>query len=268
MADLRINELPPAPGALDPSDQILCSSANGDVGVSYRRPASELAAFFEPPDVPGGSGLGDGVWELHQTWNHSVDGNAFTSLNFTNLGGASDIRIVILGVTKTAAAEFTLEMSQDNGATWFTTSGDYVSFSTAAASNRANIPIAGGSATAARTNATMIEGLESYPSVNTPALNTGQPSAMFVANANPVNAVRLLFGAGALNGGVVRVFKRRRPRYRLPVYTVAELDALSALDGDTVLVSDADTPVRGDIVTGGGSVRCQVNYDGTNWRVN
>jgi len=49
---------------------------------------------------------------------------------------------------------------------------------------------------------------------------------------------------------------------------VADLpSAVTEGDGARALVTDADTPVLGDVVVGGGAIRVGVISDGTDWRV-
>lgn len=267
MADPKINTLPPAPGAIDPADEIIITGVDaGSAGYSYRRPISELAALFEPPLPPGGSGLGTGGWELHDSWVQSIDGNAAAPLDFTGLAGVSDLKIVVLGVTKSVSAGLDMLVSQDNGSTFFNTSGNYISFSTGAASNQSSFFLPGGATTAVRSGAVHLVGCESYPMLHTPSLNHGQPGSMFVANASPIDAIRIIFGAGALTAGAIHVFKRRLPRYRVPSYTLSAANALTGLvDGDVVIITDASSPVKGVAVTGGGSTKVMAFRDGSNW---
>lgn len=265
MSDLRINELPPAPGAIDATDEVVCTSANGTVGQTYRRPVDELADLFTPATPPGGSGLGTGGWELHQSWTQSVDGNLTGPWNILNLANCSDVRILGVGIVRSSSVAFTVEFSQDNGSTWLTTSTDYATFSTGAPSNSVGLPIHP-AATAARTFSTKIEGLEAYPAIYTPNSSQGQPLGMFVLNGNPVNAMRLQFGAASLTAGHLKVYKKRLPRYRIPEYTLAAANALVGLqDGDTVIITDASSPVKGSVVTDGGSTRTIAFRDGSDW---
>lgn len=161
-------------------------------------------------NIPGGGGGGGGNgWEEVFTWSFSTDGTLATPVTIPNLADYEDLRIVFIATTKSASQAFTLQMSQDNGSTFFTSTGDYVAFSTGTVTTRSDLTLPGGATTNARTNATEITGLKKYPSVITPALNTGQPSQMFVANGNPVNAIRILAGGASLTGGELHVFARK-----------------------------------------------------------
>ena len=253
MADLRIDQLPPAPGSIDPADYVPVSSVNGTLGVTYRRPMSEVEALFAPPTPPGGSGLGNGGWELHQSWTQSIDGNLTGPWNILGLAGVSDLRILGIGITRSSSVAFALELSADNGSTFFTTSGDYITFSTAAASNATGLPLHP-AATAIRSFASELTGMEGYPAMTSPNASQGQPSSMFIQNGSPLNAARLTFGAASLTTGHLKVFKRRLPRYRLPTYTLAAANALTGIqDGEAVIITDATSPVKGTAITGGGS---------------
>lgn len=266
MVDQKINTLPPAPGDIDPTDEIIITGNDaGSPGYSYRRPISELAALFEPPLPPGGSGLGSGGWELHGSWVQSVNGNATGSLDFTGLAGVSDIKVVILGVTKSSAAGIDLLVSQDNGATFFNTSGNYISFTTGAPTNQASFFLPGGSTTASRSGAAILFGCESHPALATP-VNSGGVTMLFAANSSPIDAIRIIFGAGSLTAGSILVFKRRLPRYRVPSYTLAAANALSGLqDGDVVIITDASSPVKGVAVSGSGSTKTMAFRSGSDW---
>lgn len=58
--------------------------------------------------------------------------------------------------------------------------------------------------------------------------------------------------------------------FNVATNAVAVADLPSAVtegDGARALVTDADTPVLGDVVAGGGAVRVGLISDGTDWRV-
>ncbi len=155
-----------------------------------------------------GSGGGGANWTKTYEWSFAVNGAIASPIAITGLAGLNDVRFVFVGVTKSVAAAFTLLVSQDNGATFFTTSGDYVTFSTGGSTNAASFSFTGGSTTLARTFAAILHGLPGNPSFITSANNTGQPSEMFVANANAVNAIRIVFTGASLNGGRIAVWTR------------------------------------------------------------
>lgn len=51
-------------------------------------------------------------------------------------------------------------------------------------------------------------------------------------------------------------------------YTVANLPSAADMGfGASTIVTDADTPVLGDVVVGGGAVMVRVTSDGADWRV-
>lgn len=62
-------------------------------------------------------------------------------------------------------------------------------------------------------------------------------------------------------------FVRLDAPLQLPTYTVAMLPAAASATGQRAFVSDADTPVVGDPVTGDGADMAPVWSNGTDWVV-
>ncbi len=262
MANEKITDLASAPGAVDPTDEVIITSVNGTLGRSYRRPVSELEILFQGQNV----GLGHGWNEVYH-WDQSIDGDLTAAFDVINLDGCSDAIITMIGITKSGSASMRAYCSVNNGSSFYTTSGDYVSFSNGAPGNQADFNFGGGSTNAARTQGILITNLQGNPLLITPENNTGQPSRMFVASPAPVNALRIgPSGAVNLTAGIIRVFARSS-NFRKQIFVVSALPTVGVGPGDCAIVTDASSPVLGAVVVGGGSTMVGVFYDGTDWRV-
>jgi hypothetical protein len=58
--------------------------------------------------------------------------------------------------------------------------------------------------------------------------------------------------------------------YTRPVYTVATLPPVAQTQGERAWISDSNASpwtFHGQIAVGGGTLRCRVTSDGTNWRL-
>lgn len=137
---------------------------------------------------------------------------AQTSVAFTGLAGATDIRVVIRGMTQSIAGLLGVQVSTDNGATWLTTSGDYIALSGAGAeTNGTNLSVFGGSATAARSGEVTIEGCQlTAPKVSRSNLfSTDSIYLRMIPVASAINAVRVVTtGGGTMSAGTIWVFTR------------------------------------------------------------
>lgn len=183
---------------------LLAAGPDGDVLTTHGASADPT---WETPPAGGG-----GTWALAgagQTatgvWDQTVDGNKAT-VDFTGLSG-SDVMIIARSVTKSVAGVLVLQVSVDNGSTYYSTSGNYILTSTTGAeSNQTHFgQIVPGSSTAARTGSIIIPGfgLSGIPKVSDQIVaNNG--AHFFVASTSPIDAVRVIStGGGTLNGGQI-----------------------------------------------------------------
>jgi hypothetical protein len=160
--------------------------------------------------TPSGSGSG-GAWTLAATWTFSTN---VAAVNFTGLAGATDIQVIVQDITQSVSGAALLQVSTDNGSSYFATSGDYKAL---ANDSGISTNTTGGSfwatvATAARSGVVTIfganvTGLPRY------LLNVGNNSAqqrLFTADtANDIDAVRVIpSGGGNITGGSIYVLKR------------------------------------------------------------
>lgn len=156
-------------------------------------------------DIPGGGG-GGGAWTLVST---TVIASAVSSVDVTGLAGANDIMIAIRGVTSTASASRGIRLSVDNGATYYSTSGDYHNIgSTGAESNVTALSMASGTVATGVTGFTIIHaaGLSGVPKYAAPMF--GNVQGVFDGSTLPVDAVQLVAPFTTLTGGTVYVFTR------------------------------------------------------------
>lgn len=162
------------------------------------------------------SGGGGGAWALLGTgqtatglYDFAVDG-AKATIDFTNLTGYQDLMLWMDGVTKSVSGGFQVQVSVDNGSTWYTTSGDYVQLAaTGVGTNTTSAGFHNTATTAARSQ--VIEG-SLMGVANAPKFFYSEAVGIltrFVASSSAVNALRFTPTAGGnITGGKVWVFAR------------------------------------------------------------
>lgn len=159
-------------------------------------------------------GTGATAWNLVGTgqtatgvWDFAVDG-AKANVDFAGFGSYNELLIIIDAVTGSAGtANRTIHFSTDNGSTFYTTSGNYVSFDTAGVvTNRAAATFLTASASAL----TMTCHLRNTKGAVKSYTSSGQvTNALFRASASDINAIRITsFTADTLNGGKIYLFGR------------------------------------------------------------
>lgn len=155
--------------------------------------------------IPGSSG--GGAWTLFSS---TTIGAAVAQVDVTGLAGATDIIVVLRDIVLSVSGTRNLRVSVDNGATFFSTSGDY-----------SNVPTAGNpaaltgvqfhttSTTAARSGTIRISAANVVATTRIiESLATGVLH-FFEASTADIDAIRILGSAGGnLNSGRVDVFTR------------------------------------------------------------
>jgi hypothetical protein len=118
--------------------------------------------------------------------------------------------VVCSSITKSVSGVTAVRLSIDNGATFFTASGDYQTVATTGiGTNTDGIALHVTNATGARAGLMYLFGINvtsTFKVAN--ALNTGTP-VVFAASSSPINAIRVYPTAGGnLTGGTITVYGR------------------------------------------------------------
>lgn len=158
-----------------------------------------------------GGGSGGSSWELIEV---RVVSGSVASEDFTNLGDYADLMIIARNLTTASATQRTIRVSTDNGATFWSTSGDYVLLNNnGAETNSAGQNFQADNVTAARSGIVIIQG-KGLATVGAPpviyALNFNDTRRLFVADlANQIDAIRVNTNSGNLTGGTIYLLGRR-----------------------------------------------------------
>lgn len=186
---------------LDSSTGSAVSFSAGDKRVALTQPASVVSSVV--------ADVGFGAWRLAASWDFSVSGSTALPLAFTGLGTFEDLLITFNGVTISSSSTLLMRVSTDNGSSWYTTSGNYVRWSTG--NHAAQTSFLLGSALTTFSRAMPLVNCKQQPAVLTTAgNNTGNPSEMFLGSTSPINAIQLLTASGTpnLTAGVIRLLTR------------------------------------------------------------
>lgn len=129
--------------------------------------------------------------------------------DFINLSSYTELLLICSGITKSVSTTLQLRASTDNGATFLSTSGDYVSIPAAGTtSNLTAIIIHGTSATAARSGTMLISG---FNITGTPKVVQAYNNALnnLVTTTTALNAIRVMpTSAATLNAGTIYLLGR------------------------------------------------------------
>ncbi len=159
-------------------------------------------------DIPGGGAPSTVGWELISAVTISSPVNA---INFIDLAAYTDLLIILEEVTKSATANFFLQVSSDNGATYFNAATDYQSIATNGLRGGSTVIqiTAGAGATAARSPWAILYAVDT---TNGPKVcdNSSAVSYEFVGSSAAINAIRLIVqsppGATTMNAGTVKLY--------------------------------------------------------------
>lgn len=142
------------------------------------------------------------------TWTFSTN---VANVDVVGLGSYRDIMVIARGLTASSSGNRSIVVSVDNGSTFYTASGDYVAVSEAGAeANAAALLIHDTASTAARSLTGYIFGINA---TGGPKLGVGPGTGnnrqrLFVASTSPINAIRLIPGAGNITAGSLYVYVR------------------------------------------------------------
>ena len=138
--------------------------------------------------------------------NTSLSGNQFAT--FTGLN-ASQIMVIARAVTASGSVLRVLDLSVDNGSTYFNTNGDYKVVGVGG--TESNTAHAADSGTAAATVQGIIANIELANLSGVPKEITYQGAAnirLFDGSLSPINALRFGVASGTMTGGEVYVLTR------------------------------------------------------------
>lgn len=187
MADKDTLALDPA-GPINGSEQV----AIVQDGESRRLDIGSIAALAEDPEAVFGA-----KWELVHHWQWSTN---VPEVVFPDLGAYQEILVIGRDITITANSFRHFVVSTDNGATWFNTSGDYITVATnGTIANRTDLS---GHATSNAGARTVFEHIVANIH-GVPKLVRGTESNMlFVASLNVINAIKMInINSGNFTGG-------------------------------------------------------------------
>lgn len=170
------------------------------------------------PEWAAASG-GGGSWSLVDqsgapiasgtTWSHSVN---VANVDVVGLGGYTDLLIVARGLVSSTSGNRNILVSTDNGSSFFSSSGDYVSLSDAGVeTNAATMLIHDIATTSARSllGSILGSGVTGGPKIGLGPGSGGNRQRLFVADTDPISALRLVPGGGGnLTAGDLYVFAR------------------------------------------------------------
>lgn len=155
----------------------------------------------------GGGGLG-GVWSRVATWTHSGD---VTEVDFPNLSGYSEILVSVVAVTLSVSGLRQVRVSTDNGSTFLSTSGDYMSTASSGVDTaQAALGVHATSSTTAASGQLVIRGFNVAVANKPFERNTRNDlTTGYIPTASALNAIRIIpSGGGNLTGGTIDVWGR------------------------------------------------------------
>ncbi len=147
--------------------------------------------------------LSDG-WSLIEAWTYASD---VTEKDFVDIG-FDEVMVVARGVTKQTTGTLNLRVSTNNGSSFKTASGDYVSIDAAGVETAATgMVMHATNATLARSCVAVLSGLRNNQFKAAQMRNAG--TTYTIDTTTPVNALRVYPGGGGnLTGGVITLLGR------------------------------------------------------------
>lgn len=184
------------------------------VGTIYyvRNPAAnsfELSATVGGASInTTGSQSGTHSAQLAASW---VWATNVSAVNFTGLAGASEILVVAYGAAVSASGAAMIQVSTNNGSSYYTTSGDYLAIDSAGTSvNTIGATLWGTNSTAARYGQVLLHnpGAAGVPKMMNSFLPSTTPLRIFIADLwNDIDALRVVGSAGGnLTAGRLYVY--------------------------------------------------------------
>lgn len=197
MADKTINDLTEAT-SVSSNDLFEIENTGNN---SRKVKASNVRSFMAGWVLAGTGQTATGVYDF------AVDG-AKANIDFIGLASFNELLIVCRNLTNGTSGVRQVQVSVDNGSSFYTASGDYVTITTAGVEAASTaLAFHATAATAARSLVAQLsntKGTEKFCQYNGTL-----PQSLFVASASDINAIRVSnSGGGNMTGGTVRVYGR------------------------------------------------------------
>lgn len=147
-------------------------------------------------------GVGGKPWRLVETWTWSAN---VTEVDFAGIGD-DEIMVQVRGLTLSVAGTRNMRVSTDNGATFLSTSGDYLSVNGDGTETAlTSLAMHNTDSALARSGVALGFG---FQSANPLALGINR-TATWLLPAGPINAIRVYPSSGGnITAGTIRVFGR------------------------------------------------------------
>lgn len=146
-------------------------------------------------------------WEAVGSWTYSAD---VANVDFTNLGAYSELMVVGTDISVSASGVRAMQVSVNNGSSFYSTSGDYVAMAaTGIPTNFGWVECHDTASAAVRSFIVRME-MCSITSTHKVFTKTSGLKVKFIASTSPINAIRLYSTAGAnLQSGTIHVYGKR-----------------------------------------------------------
>lgn len=177
---------------------------NGDVWTTSAGIFVQINGVTVGPLSTGGGGGGAAAWTLAASWTWSTN---VANVDFTSLGSYDELIVIVRGVSASASGTRLVRVSTDNGATFYSTSGDYITMdNNGVETNSTGFPHSTAT-TAARSMVVHIRNTKG--AVKSAILTAQSPVGLFVGSASDINAVRVTNTAGGnLTAGSAWIYGR------------------------------------------------------------
>lgn len=146
-------------------------------------------------------------WTSTGIYDQAIDGSQ-AAVTFLGLAGAKEIKVRSEATVRGTTGRDTLQISVDNGANWFTASGDYITIDSAGVStNTTGHQLFDTNATAARYGTAIIHAANvtgTHKDIEVISRGSAARHAIFLASTLQINAVRIIpSGGGNITGGKI-----------------------------------------------------------------